>query len=715
MKQDRHQRAKERYADAAESLREQYDRIREDLRFSNPANPQQWSAEAIALRGARPMLTFNHCPKFIRQVANDGRGNVPSIQVTPADSYAHAKAAEVINGRLRHIEYASKAKIAYTKALHLAADCGLGWILVRPEVLDPETNQQEPRIVRVHDPLSCLLDPDWVEPDGCDAEFGFVLSPMTKGKFKRAYPKATATQSWEDEGRVWVQDDVILVAEYFEIERKKESRIVIEINGDTMSVTEKDYWDIARETGVQPNYVNTFEMEVKTVSWSKMTGAEELEETSFPGRYIPIVPVIGDETWVDGKRYLCGLTRQLMDGNRMHNAEMSSLTESILSQPKAPFAVSARAIDGHLEAWKKLNSGNPTFLPYNDIDDAGPIPAPTRLGPPQFPSAFASGATLAMSEMEGAVGMYKASFGQQSNAVSGRAKLADRRESDTGTFHYHDNLARSVEQVGRIVFEMDRVLSDTDRSVRTMSEDGKVSMARYEPNMPQSVRMRGNEVEAVNPRIGEYDMRAKVGPTFISQAEETAAELSEIFRSAPQLMPILGPTWVRLKGMPGAEKLAKLMLTQAPPEVQKIEAEDGKETPIPAHAKQMLDQLQKQVAELSQALEAAAEAADKVIVEKQKNEADIQLRAYQAVTDRLRIAPVMRPEDVIALVNQTVAQAMYIEPVEEGADLGDVAQAMPQQFGAPEQNQEPSPAFQAQPMGDQPFEPQIATEQGELQ
>ena len=45
--QDRIQRAKERYADCMEAMAKQHERMREDLRFSNPANPQQWTSEAI--------------------------------------------------------------------------------------------------------------------------------------------------------------------------------------------------------------------------------------------------------------------------------------------------------------------------------------------------------------------------------------------------------------------------------------------------------------------------------------------------------------------------------------------------------------------------------------------------------------------------------------------------------------------------------------------
>ncbi len=675
--QDRLQRAKERFSDAMEAMHEQHARIREDLRFSNPAKPEQWTPQALELRASRPTLTFNQVPKFIRQVANDGRASVPSFQVSPADSFAHAKTAEVINARIRHIEYVSKAKVAYTTALELSANCGLGWLRVIPHVISEETNNQEPRILRVHDPLSCIIDPDSVEPDGCDAEWGFVLSPVSKSKFKRQYPKSQISYGWSDEFNLWTTTDNVLIAEYFETVTKKVNKILIRTpDGETVALTEDEFWQVAEVIGQNPEVVNTFTAEEKSVTWSKMTGCDEIESTDFPSRYIPLVPVIGDETWVDGKRYLCGLTRQLMDGQRMHNAELSSYTEYILSQPKAPLMASMRAIEGHEEAWKKMNTGNPVVLPFNDLDEEGnAVSTPTRVSPPQTPTAFANGAMMAIGEMEGSVGMYKASFGQQSNAISGRAKAADRRESDTGSFHYHDNLARAVEQVGRIVFDMDRRLTDTARMVRTMSEDGKPSMVRFDPQMQSSVRMRGSEVEAVNPQIGEYDMRVKVGPSFITQGEETAQELSEMFRGAPELLPVLGPTWVRLKGIPGGDKLAKLLLAMAPPQVQQIEAEDDKDQKIPASVRAEIQNLQKQVEQLSSALENAASEADKTQVEKgkakteqEKAEADMLTRGYEAVTDRLKaLLPGLLPQQVFALAQVTVGQAIDVPPVSDDA------------------------------------------------
>ncbi len=415
----------------------------------------------------------------------------------------------------------------------------------------------------------------------------------------------------------------------------------------------------------------------------------------------------------------------------MHNAEMSAYTESVMSQPKAPFIASMESIEGHEAAWSKLNTGNPAFLPVNGLDDEGrPIPPPSRMSPPAMPSAFANGAMMAVNEMEAAVGMYKSSFGQSSNAVSGVAKLSDRRESNTATFHYADNRAISLQQVGRILIDMDRRLTDTARTVRTMGEDGTAGQIRFDPDLPDAVAMKNGEVTAINPRIGEYDLRVKVGPSYLTQNEETSTELSEMFRAAPQLLPVLGPLWVQMKGIPNADTVKKLMISMAPPQVQAIYAEEGKE-PIPAAAKAAIAQKDQQIQQLSAALEAAAAAADQADIEREKTqlerekaEADIITNGYKAVTDRLKVTSVTTPEQLEALVRQTVMEAMAVPPVatgalsEEAEPLAQAGGVMPpnlpppqlDQMAEPEQGLPPENAMAAG--DDAQFQPNQIPEQG---
>ena len=74
--------------------------------------------------------------------------------------------------------------------------------------------------------------------------------------------------------------------------------------------------------------------DTRTVASHKVTrrilsGAEVLEESEFPGCYIPIIPVYGNDFIVDGKRYLRGLAFDSMDAQRMYNYWRTVSTEMV--------------------------------------------------------------------------------------------------------------------------------------------------------------------------------------------------------------------------------------------------------------------------------------------------------------------------------------------------------------------------------------------------
>jgi hypothetical protein len=418
--------AKENYKDAKEAVKEQYIRIQEDFEFSNPSDPKQWDDWAIKARTGRPMHTLDRTNLYVQHVVNQTRQNKTSCDVLPAGGDADNDVALQIKGIIRHIEYTSRADIAWDTASDHQVRGGLGWVRVIPRVIDQETNDQEILISRVHDPLSCLLDPNSTEPDGSDAMFGFAETSVSNKAFDRLYPNAKKTD-WDSDG--WFGEDTVRICEYMRIMEEDVQKVsIIGPDGGKMVLNESDYATLVSQLGFEPPINARFTTKKRTVKWLKMTGAEILEETDYPSQWIGIVPVIGHEIWVNGKRYLCGLVRRLMDGQRMHNFEMSAMTEALMAQPKAPFLVSGRAIEGYEDDWQRLNSGNPAYLPYADLDDDGqPINAPIRLSPPNFPVGYANSANLAVQEMENAVGMYKSAFGQQSNAISGRRRFTTSR------------------------------------------------------------------------------------------------------------------------------------------------------------------------------------------------------------------------------------------------------------------------------------------------
>lgn len=656
MAQDGFQEAKELYTDCVDAWRDNFERMREDFKFSNPADPRQWDSETLKDRDGRVTLTLDQTNQYINQVVNDGRMNTPAMSAVPASGDATKAAAEQITGLFRHIEYVSKAPLAYDTSLEHSSRVGLGWLRAFPKVLRPELNEQEMFIASTNEPTNILIDGNSVALDGNDSLHGFCEMTYSEKEFKRKWPKATAS-SFADAGN-WYTDKGIKVAEFFKVIFTKENRIGIMLPGGQLeTVTEDEYWAYAAKLGHKPVALNNFEAIRRTVKWCHMSGVEFLEESTFPGPWVPLVPVYGHLLFVEGERYVCGLTRRLMNGQRMHNYQMTSLAESLLEQPKAPYMTPALAIANHERHWQAFNKGNPAFLPYDHIDDDGnPIPAPTRQPPPAFPSAFAQAALIGQNEMQAAVGMFKSTLGQQSNAVSGKAKLADKLEGDTATFHYRDNQRISIEHLARICIDAFPEIYDSPRVARIMGIDQKVSHVQIDPDMPQSVKMQGKKVLALNPNVGVYDAAVKIGPAHTTLREEFQDRLSTLGQGNPALAAAMAPLLIKMSNVPEAEKVAKVAIALLPPPVQAIynenEGEQGEAaspqvqqlTQQLQQAAQVLQNMQQQLQEAQQAAqskqgETAVKAAD-VQVKQASVEVDrknAETAAFAAETERLRI------------------------------------------------------------------------------
>jgi hypothetical protein len=621
--------AKERYRCARDAFSETRKRMLEDLQFSNPADPKQWDDRVRQARenspdGARPCLTFDQTNQYIAQVVNDSRQNKPGIQVLPADEMADSEVATSLEGHIRQIEYVSRAGIAYDTAQEYAARIGLGWIRVLPEVTDPATNHQEIRIKRVQDPLSVTLNDGWSEPDGSDATEGWITSTISKAEHEKRWPGKKVV-SW-DESTMLTKDKVV-ICEHFEVTEKQENRLVVLTSeGEQRELSEDEYWKLSQESEAPPQILSTFPVTVRSQKWEIMNGDGVLEETEFPSRWVPLIPVLGYELWVEGKRYLCGLTRRMMDGQRAYNYERSAYIEQVALQPKAPYLVAWESIEEFDDEWKTANTRNASYLPYRAHDDQGnQFQQPTRQNPPTIPTAFAQGSQLALNDIQASIGMYRANLGAPSNETSGKAINARQREGDTANFHYIDNLSRSIEHLGRIIVEMIPKVYDTKRSIKTLAENGSHDMVTIDPAMSGTVTKRGKKVMAINPGVGVYDVRVKVGPAYTTLRQESAESLGEILRTNPNLLPILGPMWARMQDWPEADKVSRMLLAMAPPAVQQIE--EGNDD-IPPEVQAQLMQMKQTIQQLEQAFHKADAAAD-------GKQAEHELEWFKAQTDRL--------------------------------------------------------------------------------
>lgn len=562
---------------------------------------EQWPIDIKTTRLAdeRPCLTINRIPQFVRQITNDQRQNRPSIKINPVDEGADVDTAKVIQGIVRHIEYSSNADIAYDTAFESAVKGGLGYFRILTEYSDPMSFQQEIRIKQIKDRFSAYLDPFYQEPDGSDSQWGFVFDDMSKDEYTAEYPdsKASGMSDWESVGDSdpdWFKKDGLRVSEYYCIELKK-VKIVKLTNG---IVIEKDLLPETLETGVK--VISERETLIPQVKWYKINGVEILDRADIPGRYIPIIPVVGEEEILEGRKIVSGIIRNAKDPQRMYNYWASSETEMIALAPKAPFIGMEGQFEGYEADWKTANTKNHAFLQYRGKSLNG-IMAPPPQRTPFQPDVLAITQARAQSaeDLKATTGIYDASLGARSNEQSGLAIQRRNSQSQTSNFHFIDNLSRSIKHAGRIIINWIPEIYDEKSTVRIVGEDGTIDMVKIN----QTFKEGGEEKSHFMDR-GTYDCTVDTGPSFQTKRQEAVSGMLDLTKIAPQLMGMAGDLMVRNMDWPFAREIADRIKKTLPPGI----AEDDKNgPPVPPQVQAQMQHMSQMVQTLTDQLNQATD------------------------------------------------------------------------------------------------------------
>jgi hypothetical protein len=310
----------------------------DDMRFRSG---EQWPSDVKRAREAdhRPCLTINRLPQFIHQITNDQRQNRPSIKVSPVDNGADVETAKVLQGLIRHIEYNSNADVAYDTAFESAVTKGVGYFRIVTDYCDPLSFEQEIFVKRIRDNFAVYLDPNYQEPDASDADWGFIFEELPVDDYKSRYKDSelAGMKDWDAFGAKrpdWITGETVRIAEYF-YKEYEELEVLLLSNKQTIAV--KDVPKEGLPEGLEIVAHKT--ASIPRIKWCKINGIEVLERTDWPGKWIPIVPVLGDELFVDGKRILEGVIRHAKDPQRMYNYWARAETETIALAPRAPFIV----------------------------------------------------------------------------------------------------------------------------------------------------------------------------------------------------------------------------------------------------------------------------------------------------------------------------------------------------------------------------------------
>jgi hypothetical protein len=578
--QDLYRRDKDAWADI-------YKKAKEDLRFLSDEPDAQWDSDLLAKRKALGMssLTLDQLGQFVHQVANDVLANTPTINVIPDDGTTDLKTAEAIKGKVKDIEYKSNADTAYDTAVKFSIKSSIGFIFIDREYTGDENFNQELRIRRCVNPLAVLLDSTSIEADGSDAMHGTKIEEITVAEFKKRYKGKDVCSFGDEESKaIPKDDDKVKIAEFFQIVEE----------GRDIGATETGDIEDAQD-GVE--YKSRRTVKKRTVKHYTLSAKDILEETVFPGDYVPIVPVYGEEAWEDGKRKLHSLIRKSKKGQQLFNLWKSLETDLLMKQPQA----SVMAAVGQTEdfAADYQNPTKPGVLRYHYKDAAGnPVGTPQILPAPPIPTGVVNASRMILDDIKGTMGIYNAALGQKSNETSGVAINQRKLEGDMATYHFGDNLVKSITHVGRILVCAFPAVYDTPRIINTIGHEDE----------PKRIGINGAMAEGQEQSFdftkGKYSVKVVTGAPTTTLRQEAAQFYADIATKVPDLMPVMGDLMFKYQDFAGAQAMAERMKKVVDPKF----LEDGSaESQKIAELSQASQQQQQVIAELQQQLEAKTE------------------------------------------------------------------------------------------------------------
>ena len=592
---------------------------RDLIRFVNLS--EQWpdGVRKQRERDGRPCLTVNKVKKLVRSVTNKARQNKPAIKIKPVDYQSDPKTADIIGGLIRNIEYISNADAAYDTAIEHAATGGVGYLRVSIDYAYDDTFDLDIKIERVPDQFSVYGDPDSLSEDSHDWNLAFVTEWMSHDAFERKYKKAEKVDwksgDYHDLPQDWVDSDRVMVAEYWT--REEVDKTIVKLSsGETLAA------DVFEQYADQFAAMGVTSVDTRTVASHKVTrrilsGAEVLEESEFPGCYIPIIPVYGNDFIVDGKRYLRGLAYDSMDAQRMYNYWRTISTEMVALAPKAPWlARQGSLIDDH--KWMTSGQENHPYLEYR-----GDIP-PMRQPFDPSPVGAVSESMSADTDIYESAGMTAERPDATDPAQSGTALWARKSASTEETFHFTDNLVRAIRHMGRVIAGLIPHVYSQERVIRVLGEDGAEEQVAVNNGMYDLT-------------TGKYDVIVTAGASYSSRREEAAYQMGELLRTYPDAAPIVAPLLAKNLDWPEADKIR-----------QQFEAmEQAKNQPPPPPQPTPAEQI-------------FAETETQKLMQKQAADTrKLDIDAYKAETDRMQaMSTLMTAEQVQALVLQTIAQLM---------------------------------------------------------
>ena len=618
--------AMDRFDTASDAWSYTYNAALDDIQFVD-TDDGQWDDAVRQSRVNRPCLTFDKLSSAVDQVVGQQLQMLPGVKVRGAEE-GDQDVAEIYEGLIRQIE--QRGAKAYKTAFKFSVKGGWGCWLVEHDYIDDTSMNQDIILREIKNPFSVLFDPIIQIQDMKECRYAFQFEDLERDEFERLYPKAQTGvgEAFYSAGnqRAWSNENTVRIADYFRIV-PEERRLVQLSTGEVV-----DYEDIEpiidelNFKGV--TITNERIVEGRKLERFKITGMEILEEYECIGRYIPLVPLLGKTSNIDGRFVTRGLVRKAKDAQRMYNYSRSTAIEVTALQPKQPLMATPAMIKGHEERYRNLMTSNDPVLLFNFDQGQKPFREP----PGQPSTALLTDVQISSDDIKSTTGIFNASLGQQGNETSGRAIRERQLQGNIATYEFVDELVESIKYTGEIFVNMIPKIYDAERQIRILGEDDREEVMMI--NKPQLDLQTGETIIINDLNRGHYDIKVTTGPSFSTRRSETAEQLGTLFGQNPQMAQMGADIYFKSLDLVGADELVE-RVRKSGIKAGMIEPNEEEKKELTA-GQQQQQQIKAQAMQMEMAMKQAEIANEQA--EARERESKTMLNTIKAQVEQLELA-----------------------------------------------------------------------------
>jgi len=500
---------------------------------------------------------FDLLRKCGRQILSDLAENPVQLDFNPVDT-EREDGADLLDGMYRTDDNNNQSIESYENAKTDQVVCGYGaWELYtdyssRRDYNDKQVIRRRPLMEAVN---TVIWDANAVLLDKSDAKRVCTLVAYTEDGYQDYVSEVTGEDPDDVEVTTFKEpehsyafpwfpsgaSERYYVGNFYYTEKIKTKMLTMEDPiGEERQLLESQLFDVMDEmidegwSKIDEKEITTWEVRKYVVSGSEILNGEmgedeEREGEVIAGEFLPIIPVYGEHTIVEGEEHYEGFVRLAKDPQRLRNFVFNYIADIVSRSPRKKNTYGQEQIAGLEKFYAETGSEDnyPYRVQHLKDKDGQPLPhGPLNMGEQeqQIPQALAALIPLTRESVEDvAPSMLPKEISDPSVQIANKTVQTMQASISEQSTIYQQHFTISKRRDGQVYASMAAEIYDVPRKVTMTLPDG----TRKEAEIMSSVvdEETGKVVVLNDLNNAEFRVTAKIGPAYTSQKEQSLEKM----------------------------------------------------------------------------------------------------------------------------------------------------------------------------------------------